>query len=350
MAFEIDYLPVGEGDKAGDCIALRFWDDQVGPASQKVIVIDGGFKENGESLVEHINDFYGTNKVDLVILTHPDRDHSSGLTVVLEKMEVECMLMHRPWEYAQEIKNKFKHPRITSGGIESSLEASLRHASEIEDICLAKKIPIFEPYSGTTGFDNKLHVLGPDLNYYKELIPHFRGTPQPAKPLGALGMLQNIGKEAVQWVSDNLHINLFRDDDTTSAENNSSAVILFEIEGHKLLLTGDVGITGLNRAIQYGKSKNILLTDLLLFDVPHHGSKRNIGKSVMEQINAINAYISAPKDSEKHPAKKVTNHLIKKGMKVHTTQGKIISYRLNTPNRLGWGPAPEVQFYALVEN
>ena len=26
MAYEIDFLPVGEGEKGGDCIAMRFWD------------------------------------------------------------------------------------------------------------------------------------------------------------------------------------------------------------------------------------------------------------------------------------------------------------------------------------
>ncbi len=350
MAYEIDYLPVGEGEKAGDCIALRFWNNQFGITTQRVFIIDGGFKETGEAVVEHVKKYYGTNRVDLVISTHPDSDHSSGLSVVLEKMEVSTLLMHRPWEYAKEIKDKFKHPRITTGGIESRLEESLFHVSALEDIAIKKNIPIHEPFSGVSGFDGKLKVLGPDLEYYKDLIPHFRGTPEPAKPIGLIGMLQNFRNEASEFIKDHLSLDLLNDDDTTSPENNSSTIILLEIDGHKILLTSDAGITAMSRAINYAQSNRIILTDLKIFDVPHHGSKRNLGKTMMKSIKAEQAYISTPKDSEKHPAKKVTNHLNKIGMKVFQTKGFGLCFSNSGLMREGWGPASEIGFYDMVEN
>ena len=103
MGYEVDYLPVGEGEKSGDAIAMRWGDLGGGPADQRVIVIDGGTKESGQALVEHIDYYYGTDRVDLVICTHCDADHASGLAVVLEQLRVGALLTHEPWLHAEEI-------------------------------------------------------------------------------------------------------------------------------------------------------------------------------------------------------------------------------------------------------
>ena len=107
MGFEIDFLPVGDGEKGGDTIALRYGKLDGSRSEQVLIVIDGGTKESGEDLVKHIIKYYKTEHVDKVISTHPDADHSSGLTVILEKLKVDCLWMHRPWEHAQVIKDAF---------------------------------------------------------------------------------------------------------------------------------------------------------------------------------------------------------------------------------------------------
>ncbi len=65
MAYEIDFLPVGEGERSGDAIALRIGDLSARD-KQLVLVIDGGTKESGEELVKHIKQYYQTDHVDLV--------------------------------------------------------------------------------------------------------------------------------------------------------------------------------------------------------------------------------------------------------------------------------------------
>lgn len=85
MGYEIDFMPVGEGKRGGDAIALRYGNLQGDSSEQVIAVIDGGTKESGEQLVTHINKFYKTNRVDFAISTHLHADHSSGLAVVLEK-------------------------------------------------------------------------------------------------------------------------------------------------------------------------------------------------------------------------------------------------------------------------
>jgi beta-lactamase superfamily II metal-dependent hydrolase len=349
MAYEIDYIPVGDGDRSGDAIALRFG-NLTGPREeQNVVIIDGGFKDSGEHLVNHIKQIYGTNRVDIVISTHPDMDHVSGLKVILEEMEVNNLVMHKPWDHASEIKGMFKNGRITASGLEARLEESLQDASDLEALAAKKGIPIYEPFQGLTGFDGVMHILGPSEDFYKELLPHFRDTPEPAKELSFWEPIKKMAEEAIKWIEDNFLIDLLDDDDdSASPENNSSAIVLFMIDGHKLLFSGDAGKTGLHLAADYAEGINVDLKDLRFLDVPHHGSKRNISSKVLKRIKASTAFVSAAKESKKHPAKKVTNGLQKHGATVYVTNGMTLRQHYNAPDR-GWGNATPEPFHEYVE-
>jgi len=349
MAYQIDYIPVGDGERSGDAIALRFGNLSGPREQQSVVVIDGGFKESGELLVDHIKTHYGTDHVDLVISTHPDSDHASGLCVVLEKLSVGQLAMHRPWEHADKIKNFFKDGRIAASGLEERLEKSLQHASDLETLANKKGITIVEPFQGITGFNGTVHILGPSQEYYQTLLAGFRSTPEPISLLGIFAPIQKVAQEVAKQIQDFWHIDLLDDDeDTTSAENNTSTIILFNIDGHKLLFTGDAGKTALLNAISYVEGLGIFLSDLNFMDVPHHGSKRNINSKILKKIKAQTALISASKDSKKHPAKKVTNALKKHGARVYITRGVSLLHHHNAPER-GWSMAQEEPFHDTVE-
>ena len=65
MSFQIDFLPVGNGEKSGDRITFRVLDPE--SKEQKIFIIDGGFNDTADELVEHIKKYYKTNVVDYVI-------------------------------------------------------------------------------------------------------------------------------------------------------------------------------------------------------------------------------------------------------------------------------------------
>lgn len=352
MAYEVDYIPVGDGETNGDAILLRYGNLVGRRSEQVVIVIDGGFQDSGEKIVHHLSEYYGTNVVDLVVSTHPDKDHASGLCVVLEKCTVVNLLLHKPWEHAADIKNLFKNGRITASGLEEKLEKSLQHASDLEAIAKKKNIPVFEPFQGTNGFNNSMLVLGPSQEYYETLLALFRPTPEPIRSLSELlAPMQKAAEEAVRWLEDKLEIDLLNDEnDTTSAENNSSAILLFSIDGRKLLFTGDAGKTALLQAATYASTLGISLTDLNFFDVPHHGSKRNLSSKVLRKIRASTAFISASGESPKHPAKKITNALKKHNTKVFVNRKNTLRHSHQAPDRANWGPATEEPFHSRVED
>ncbi|MFA6408531.1 MAG: MBL fold metallo-hydrolase [Candidatus Paceibacterota bacterium] len=350
MAYQIDYIPVGDGERSGDAIALRFGNLQGPRSEQSIMVIDGGFKDSGELLVQHVKSHYGTDEVNLVVSTHPDADHASGLNVVLENLKVGQLAMHRPWEHAADIKHLFQDGRITASGLEDRLEKSLQHASDLEAIATKKGIPIVEPFQGITGFGGTLRILGPSQEYYETLLAGFRSTPVPVAGLGILAPFQRAVETVVRKIEDSMGIDILNDDeDTTSAENNTSVIMLLEVDGHKLLFTGDAGKTALLNAITYAEGLGIALTGMSFLDVPHHGSKRNINSKILKRMSAGTAFISASAESEKHPAKKVTNALKKHGMDVYVNRDKALLHHYNAPSRPGWGPAIAEPFHLQVE-
>ncbi|GAG15357.1 unnamed protein product, partial [marine sediment metagenome] len=228
MGFEIDFLPVGDGEKGGDAIALRYGKLDGTRSEQVVIVIDGGTKESGENLVKHIQEYYKTEQVNFVISTHPDADHSSGLTVVLENLKVDNLWMHRPWEHAQDIKDAFKNGRITGKGLKESIKKSLENAYELETIAKRKEISIFEPFSDLSKKDDKLIILGPSEEFYEDLLPNFRETPEPKEAVAWPEKFVTVVKEVVRWIAETWGIETLTDPEEgeISAENNTSTILL----------------------------------------------------------------------------------------------------------------------------
>jgi beta-lactamase superfamily II metal-dependent hydrolase len=334
MGYQVDFLQVGNGETSGDCIALRFGDLHSGDhMKQYVVVIDGGFKESGDNLVEHIIERFGTGYVDLMISTHLDRDHIAGLTPVIEKLKVGKLLMHRPW----------LHPVRADGDTQKEMREARKsydQASALEELATSNGIEIIEPFAGgelqfTT--DAYMHILGPDEPYYEELLKEFdHNKSLLAKALEALNAPVQAVAEVLRKIQETLDPSTETLDHVhknTSPENSSSAIIYFNFYGHKMLFTGDAGVDALHRALDYGQGVGLDFSDLNLLDIPHHGSKHNTDTAFLDRIGAKTAFISATKDSKKHPSPRVTNALVRRGINYFTTEAGNILHHHDAPDR-----------------
>ncbi len=370
MSFEVDFLSVGEGEMSGDAIALRVGNLTGSRGQQFVMVIDGGTTEAGERLVEHIETFYGTDTVDLVVNTHPDGDHSSGLYSVLEKLKVGHLWMHQPWEHSGEICKMFKDGTLTNDRLSAKMQKALGDAWDLEKLAKRRGIRITEPFSD--GEANQQYrgitILGPNTTYYESLLPDFRDMPDVKEQVGAYfsrgfralveAAAQVVSKVAEAWGKETLQD---PEDDATSAENNTSVVLLLQLDGKQLLFTGDAGVPALDRAADFAHLLGIQLTASTFEQIPHHGSKRNVGPTILNRIvgprlpssanpNTKTVFVSASKGGmPKHPAKKVTNAYQRRGAKVLATQGDSLRHSHQAPARSGWGPATPLPFYTEVE-
>ena len=118
FGFEIDFLPVGDSTKNGDAICLRWGYNLSDERTRRqfVMVVDGGFAECGESVVKHIEQYYGTKEIDVLVSTHPHADHVNGFSKVIENCGIRYLVMHQPWKH-KGLKDVFKDGRVTSNSI-----------------------------------------------------------------------------------------------------------------------------------------------------------------------------------------------------------------------------------------
>lgn len=351
MAYEVDIMAVGDESQSGDAIALRFGNFVNDPSDQTVVVIDGGFKESGEKLVKHIRDVYKTNHVDLVISTHPDNDHVSGLHVVLEELSVGELWMHRPWNMSQKIKSMAEDNRgFTAIGLSSKLKKSLESAYDLEKLANEKGVPkIIDPFQGQNTFGNVIHVLGPSQDYYHELVTEFE------KGSSYNPTIEKIKRTISEvWHEDGLSE---PEEDSVNARNNSSVILRVLLDGDHFLFTGDAGSKSLHLAVDYADNNNYSIKDKINFyQIPHHGSKKNVGPSILNRIIGPilnqgqkinkNGFISAAtKSHPKHPSPLVVNAYTRRGVDVSVTAGSSNCFRsLDVPVRDGWSAISYLEF------
>lgn len=282
MGYEVDIIGVGEESKSGDAIAVR-WGNLFGSRNeQKVVIIDGGFRESGQDVADHVKKYYQTDSIDAVISTHPDQDHISGLDVVLDELSVRELWIHKPWEHNQGLACKFADGRVTDSSLGERLRKSIDSASDLVTKAKKQGIHIVEPFAGITLYDQgELCVLGPTRDYYESLLPEFDGMPTKKVTIkGLFESVETVAKALRRFV---WGVDALDDEDTTSVKNNSSVIIQLVVENRRLLFTGDAGVTALSRAADQIVSSS-QGADLRFIQIPHHGSRRNVGPTVLNRL------------------------------------------------------------------
>ena len=284
-SYEIEFLPVGNGEKSGDCILFHYFEDGI----EKIIAYDGGTRKSGEAMVAHIKKYYGTQKIDYLINSHPDGDHVSGLIYVLENMDVGEVWIHQPWKYSDEILDLFHDGRMTANSLSERMKEKLRMAHCVYELAEEKSIPIYEPYAGAQ--IGPFTVLSPDKEWYiNTLVPDFSKTPTKAKLViekfvdsleSFAETVKNILREA--WNEENLPNNV-----ETSAENDSSVILYADILNKGILLTGDSGVKALTKAAEYAENHGLQIQEYIKFvQVPHHGSRRNVSTESLASFFSV---------------------------------------------------------------
>ena len=353
-SLEVDFLPVGEESKSGDAIALRFGLFENGKWNNPTImIIDGGNAASGEALVKHVKEIYKSNKVDRVILTHPDGDHSSGLRNVIEEMQVGKIWMHRPWHYWHDLKDSIVDGRVTKKSFTENLREAYQYAHDIEQLAIEKKIDIYHPHQGhyyQVHDERILTILGPSKEFYLSLIQASEKTPDME---ASESITKSFTATKKKTVYENMTFeteNLSDEDEATSAENDMSLILLLTVSNSKVLFTGDAGTQGLFNAIKYATANGFNLKDLNVFDVPHHGSRHNLSKGILKHINANISVISCAKKGEPHhPSPIVTNSLIRRNMNQHWTKGGLLYYYKGNVEERGYNSAAPIPFNNTCE-
>jgi beta-lactamase superfamily II metal-dependent hydrolase len=330
--YEIDFRQVHTA-KSGDAIAIRY---QIG-ANLYVHLVDGGYSTTAPDLARFISDAYGTDLINNVVVTHPDRDHAEGLAPILEQFRVGALWMLRPWKYAAQLHPYFPLYQSVEA-VAKRLQEEYPYIYDLEEIALRRGIAIHEPFQGAN--IGSFRVLAPSPARYLQLVIQSEKTPKDA-PVGILAGLLQAAAPLIRfikagWGSEKFSI------EATSAENEMSVVQYATLCGDKILLTGDAGRDGLTEAAHYAVN-NGFAVPVNKIQVPHHGGRRNLSSELLDfwvgprlaqmvpkgQEN-FTAAISSAKEDTAHPRKVVLRALLHRGAFILTTEDSPIIVERNS--------------------
>jgi len=252
------------------------------------ILIDGG--NESKNLLEELYKVYLKNQViDLLIITHHDDDHISGIIDLLKS------ILDNKFGIDHNFIKKviFNSPNLVNGQISPKGETNLlsyQQAHEVE-IYLNKLNIDWQIYTNESApiifSDLQLNFLAP----FKEDIEKYSAN----KPSYLASDFR------CDWESSFHILDKYIDDKSQdiSIANQSSVVISVECESKKILLTGDITPNRLEKIVNNLFSSNN--NEPVYYDyikLPHHASYRSLNENILKKIKCLNYIIST--NSRKH--------------------------------------------------
>jgi hypothetical protein len=312
MPYEIDFLRAG--DSNGDAIVARWGDTK--DSDFYINIIDGGITDTGDQVIEHVERHYAKRaNIANVVLSHADNDHACGLIKVVEHehFNIHTLWMNRPWDYVDEVLDKF-HGGYTRDGLIKKMREMHPYLVEMEQIAARRGILVRAPLQGAD--IGPFKVLAPSRQRYVNLIPDLDKTPPAYATEGAtLGaILGGALRTVIEKVKERLDLEtLDENPPATSASNETSVVQMATFGDRRILLTADVGPQGLDEAAAYAETLSLIIQPDLVQN-PHHGSRRNVTPAVLNRwlgpypaASRGDAIASVGKDEDIYPRKKVAN-------------------------------------------
>jgi hypothetical protein len=252
------------------------------------------------------------------------------LGVVLEKLNVGELWMHRPSAQSERVGKK------------------MGAAHRLEQLALAQGIPVHEPFAGA--LIGPFTVLSPRRQWYVDtLLPAF-GTRLPRTAALTLADVARWVRLAGAGVGGRWDFEPLPRTAATSAEDESSAELYSEFEGRGVLLTGNAGVRALEGACTFAERLGIdLPASLRLMQLPSQGRPDNLSSRVLDRIAGErqpryqrrytkSAFISVGRDALSFDCKIVTDALRRRGVLSFATQGMQLHHAHDMPER-GWHPA-----------
>ena len=245
----VHFIDVGQGD----AIALRLPNEQV-------VLIDSGPKESQNKLVKYLkeNVLKSNNNliIDYAILTHPDTDHSGGMSAVFGEFAV---------------KNFFR-PNIAS------------NSENWQDFAMSSTLLEYDEVIKSSNSEQGISIKIINQEY-------------------AL----NLGKVTLQ---------IFPPVDTYSSTNEMSPIVKVDYLNKSFLFTGD--IQGDSEQDMINKYQDELSADVL--KVAHHGSKDSTSEQFVSVVNPKYAVICVGSNSYGHPHINTITRLQDAGATVMSTE------------------------------
>jgi hypothetical protein len=252
---------------------------------------------------------------ELMVITHVDQDHIDGILNLFDMAE-------RPFTFGDVWFNGWRHLD------ESDLEAfGPVDGEKLTTLLINQKLPWNQKFarhavvipkktvdqSISLEGGMRLTILSPSYEKLYVLKPKWADAcrdagidPQCTPVVEPLPGFEHFGPVDIEGLA----LSPFDPDETEA--NGSSIAFLAEVDGRKALLTGDAHPDLLLESIKRVKGKADRL-EVDAFKLPHHGSKKNISREILEAIVCPRYLISTSGARYKHPDLEAIARVIKFG-------------------------------------
>jgi len=330
---EIDMLSLGDAD----CILVSFWSG----LSVHRVLIDGGNKGDAPTVRAFLRDLK-IETIDDVLSTHLHDDHSGGLIELLsdETLKFGKVWCHVPQWHVDSMDKVWAALKAAGPSNEAaSIRKSLQTVADIYSIAKKRGIPHEEPFKGKRL--GNLEVCSPTVEFYNGLAVEITDVEKIKAEDAAQTRydMQTTLEEALakSVLGESASDSSLLTDPHTAPENESSVVTGTTYDGKVFLCTSDAGTCALTNVL-----RDYTVKGLYWMQIPHHGSRRNVTKNLIDAFAPAIAYVSA-EGSKKHPRRAVVNAFKDAGSNVYSTHyptpGNLRSHVGTVPTRSGYGPA-----------
>jgi len=308
----------------GDCILISFLDSQ---QIKRNILIDGGMpqtyynsatNEYGElySIIEKIKKSKdGSEKLDLLILTHIDEDHIGGILTWLS-MDVDASnLIGKVWfnsgltiakyfeiKENEDLKISLNQVNVTETSVrQGKIFEQFIEQHGIWDKEIIKEDVTFN-FEGVT-----LEVLSPNEVLLNKLLKEHK---KPIHKYFTETRSNDWAKNIAEFIDEEKKVN-FKQSKDYSVTNGSSISFLLTFQKKSFLFLGDshpeVILNYLNKK---GFNKEEKKLEVEFVKISHHGSCKNTTKELLEVIDTSNYIISTSSEFHSHPDKRTLARII----------------------------------------
>ena len=313
--FKINFLPA----RFGDSIWIEYGD----PQSPHLILIDGGTAGTRTAIAAELNQIPADKRhLDLLVITHIDRDHIEGVLGLLDKKDPGFQvddLWFNGWPHLPENPDEAEPFGALQGERLSKNILRLKWPWNAAFDHKAVFIPEAGPLpSLTLAGGMKITLLSPTNRALAELRPQWEDEVRTANLVPGFGMQPNddLPEEAEQSFDltglpdiDLLLQTPFQAD--TSEANASSIAFLGEFEGKRAVFAADAHaetlLSSFNRLSPDQK------VSLDLYKVSHHGSKYTTTKELVEKVDCPLYIFSTNGSIFKHPDRETVARVISAG-------------------------------------
>lgn len=330
----------------GDCILVEF-------QTSHYILIDGGYVDTYENyLLPTLKEIESQGgKLDVVVVTHIDSDHISGIIRLLEDMPIGIgEIWYNAYRHIQsmavttEDKETFVHRSICKESqSEESKPISAKQGCTLSALIAKNGIPWNTPAKGYTIMapmtfplgDAIIHVISPNNENIEALESFWK------KRLIKDGLLHKAHSE--EYWDDAYEFSLSKEmpgfhfhekkvsksydliklckeayEPDGSSSNGSSISFVLETKGKRILFLGDSHSETVAASLRtlYGEEKAPYIFDVV--KLSHHGSYNNNSPELFNLIVSDKWLVSTNGDKYNHPDIPVLAHIITrgKGMKI----------------------------------